>query len=142
MYDTVNHRVLLTKLYGMTEDVEFIKLIRCMMRNRWFYVDLNGKKSIWRNQNNVLPQGSVLSPVLFNVYTNDQPVHNETRSLIYADDLCWPHNVALLSRHKPSSLKQYIIWTSTLKGITCVQILTKHKHVLSISKTEKQAAGS
>ena len=29
----------------------------------------------------------VLSPVLFNVYTNDQPVHNETRSFIYADDL-------------------------------------------------------
>ena len=26
-YDTVNDRVLLTKLYGMTEDVEFTKLI-------------------------------------------------------------------------------------------------------------------
>ena len=25
--------------------------------------------------------------MLFNVYTNDQPVHNATRSLIYADDL-------------------------------------------------------
>ena len=26
--------------------------------------------------------------MLFNVYTNDQPVHNETRSFIYADDMC------------------------------------------------------
>ena len=26
--------------------------------------------------------------MLFNVYTNDQPVDNETRSFIYADDLC------------------------------------------------------
>ena len=26
--------------------------------------------------------------MLFNVYTNDQHVHNETRSFIYADDLC------------------------------------------------------
>ena len=87
-YDTVNHRVLLTKLYGMTEDAEFTKLIGSMMRNRRFYVELNGKKNRWRNQKNGLPQGSVLSPVLFNVYTNDQPVHNETRSFIYADDLC------------------------------------------------------
>ena len=30
----------------------------------------------------------VLSPVLFNIYTNDQPIHKDTRSFIYADDLC------------------------------------------------------
>ena len=29
-----------------------------------------------------------LSPTLFNIYTNDQPVHDGTRSFIYADDLC------------------------------------------------------
>ena len=35
-YDNVNHRVLLTKLYGMTEDAEITKFIRSMMRNRRF----------------------------------------------------------------------------------------------------------
>ena len=87
-YDTVNHRVLLTKLYGMTEGAQFTKLIGSTMRNRQFYVELNGKKNRWCNQKTGLPQGSVLSPVLLNVYTNDQPVYNETRSFIYADDLC------------------------------------------------------
>ena len=32
-------------------------------------------------------QGSVLAPLLFNVYTNDQPIHPGTRSFVYADDL-------------------------------------------------------
>ena len=26
--------------------------------------------------------------MLFNIYTNDQPIHKDTRSFIYADDLC------------------------------------------------------
>ena len=30
----------------------------------------------------------VLSPVLFNIYTNYQPIYPGTRSFTYADDLC------------------------------------------------------
>ena len=44
-YDTVNPRVQLIKLYGMTEDAEFTKLIGSMMSNRRFYVELNGGKA-------------------------------------------------------------------------------------------------
>ena len=32
------------------------------------------------------PRG-VSSPILFNIYTNDQPIHDGTRNFIYADDL-------------------------------------------------------
>ena len=52
-----------------------------------FYVELNGKQSRWRKQRNGLPQGRVLVAVLFNIYTNNQPVSPGTRSPIYADDL-------------------------------------------------------
>ncbi len=58
-----------------------------MFENRDFFVELGGKKSrVWRLKNS-LPQGSLLTPLLFNIYTNDQPKSAETHSFIYADNL-------------------------------------------------------
>ena len=86
-YDTVNYRLPLNKMYKMTSDIHLTKLIQLLLGTRHFFVELNGKRSRWRIQRNGLPQGSVLAPVQFNIYTNDQPVSPGTRSFIYADDL-------------------------------------------------------
>ena len=39
-------------------------------------------------QKNDLPQGSVLAPLLFNVYANKQPLPENTPRFLCADDLC------------------------------------------------------
>ena len=67
---------------------EFYRIIQNLLSNRRFYVELNIERSRWRLQKNGLPHASVLSPILFNICTNDQPIHDGTRSFIYADDLC------------------------------------------------------
>ena len=30
----------------------------------------------------------IMSPIIFNIYTDDPPLHNGTRIFIYVDDLC------------------------------------------------------
>ena len=86
-YDTVNHRCLLHKIQELTEDIRLTELIGSMLENRFFFVELGVKKSRWRKLKNGLPQGSVLAPLLFNIYTNDQPRGEDTARFIYADDL-------------------------------------------------------
>ena len=86
-YDTVNHRLLIHKFYNTTLDSQLCRVIQNLLSDRRFYVELNNERSRWRIKKNGLPQGSVLSPTLFNIYTNDQLILDGTRSFIYADDL-------------------------------------------------------
>ena len=62
--------------------------VESLLVNRHFYVEMDGRRSRWRIQRNGLPQGSVLAPLLFNIYTDDQPQFQNIRRFIYADDLC------------------------------------------------------
>lgn len=56
-YETVSHSLLLKKVYDMTKDHELVELLKV-------------KYSEWRIQKDGLPQGSVIVPIIFNVYTN------------------------------------------------------------------------
>ena len=78
-YDTVNHRILIQKIFNATWDSPLCRVIQNMLSSRRFYVELNNKRSRWRKQKNGLPLGSALSPVLFNIYTNDHPIYPSQR---------------------------------------------------------------
>jgi hypothetical protein len=85
-YDSVWKDDLIHKLYNVIPCGKMVSLLEDMLSNRQFRVFVEDKSSKFRILNNGLPQGSVLSPILFNLYTSDLPLTN-SRKFIYADDL-------------------------------------------------------
>ncbi|GFW95195.1 probable RNA-directed DNA polymerase from transposon X-element [Trichonephila clavipes] len=56
--------------------------------NRIYQVRVNNTLSDTHNINIGCPQGSLLGPILFNLYINDMPTHPQTMLNLYADDTC------------------------------------------------------
>ena len=86
-YDTVWHRGLHLKLLRMVPDRHMVRFIMETLSNRSFTLQTSsGEQSRLRRLRNGVPQGSVLSPMLFNVYINDLP-DTASKKYGYADDL-------------------------------------------------------
>ena len=51
----------------------------------------NGSQSRLRRLQNGVPQGSVLAPLLFDIYTHDLPL-TVAKKFVYADDLTIMHS--------------------------------------------------
>ena len=91
-YDTVWHRGLTCKLLRLLPDKHMVKMIMELVRNRSFTLTTgDSKQSRLRRLKNGVPQGSVLAPLLFNIYTYDLP-SMISRKFAYADDLALLHS--------------------------------------------------
>ena len=86
-FDTVNHRILLSKFehYGIRGCA--LEWFRSYLSDRKQYVSVNGSNSNLLYITCGVPQGSVLGPLLFLIYINDLP--NASKKLafyLFADD--------------------------------------------------------
>ena len=72
-FDTVAHTILLQKLncYGIQRD--FVKLLESYLTDRMQFCSFNAHISPLEIIKCGVPQGSILGPLLFVVYTNDLP---------------------------------------------------------------------
>ena len=86
-YDTVWYRGLTCKLLRLLPDKHMVRMIMELVRNRSFTLTTgDSKQSRLRRLKNGVPQGSVLAPLLFNIYVYDLP-STVSRRYAYADDL-------------------------------------------------------
>ena len=87
-YDTVWRDALLLKMTELGIPVSLVSRVQAWLANRLNWVTYDGSKSDRRSFKQGVPQGSVISPLLFLIYINDLPeAVEDVQVSMFADDV-------------------------------------------------------
>ena len=133
-FDTVNHAVLIRKLYNYGMSTSVIKWFESYLYDRRHITIINGIKSNERQVTCGIPQGSILGPLLFILYINDLPKHvSNVKVSMYADDTALYYN--------SNDINDIVVkMNRDLKNVR--KWLVRNKLSLNVKKTEFMIVGS
>lgn len=133
-FDTVDHDILLSKLYLYGVRGKAHDWFKSYLSNRTQYCQVNSKLSEPRTTITGIPQGSILGPLLFLIYINDFPNSLKNADCdMFADDT----QIGIASKD-PKSITETL--NSDLANIS--DWMAANKLSLNKSKTEYMIIGS
>ncbi|EYC16425.1 hypothetical protein Y032_0033g2652 [Ancylostoma ceylanicum] len=142
-FDTVDHLSLLRKLESIGVKNNLLKWFESYLSDRKFAVRVQEQLSSENSSPSGVPQGSVLSPLLFNIYSMDIANFVKTdpriRIAAYADDIKIYAAYNALEKQEiraklRQSIEQMLSWAQTWR----IKVNTSKSHVLMLGGNNEQ----
>lgn len=136
-FDSVWHKGIIYKLINCQTPHYIIKIIKSYLTNRTFTVNIGSAKSKPHLNTAGVPQGSILGPLLYILYTHDMPKNPKSKLSIYADDTfiyCTIKNTKLGTKYLQQHLKQLEKYNNNWK----LNVNASKSEAISISRTKKK----
>ena len=140
-FDTLDHDLLTAKLHAYGFSKNALRLIKSYLSDRWQRVKINNSYSTWSALLIGVPQGSVLGPLLFNLYINDLFYLIDTDVCNFADDttpyavdMCLAKLMAKLELAAEKALNWFYYNGMKLNSSKCHLLISGNKYECMICK--------
>ena len=132
-FDSIPHERLLLKLEAVGLRGDLLNWLRGFLVGRMQKVVINGCHSPWKRITSGVPQGTILGPLLFNLYINDISACLTSGIRLYADDCAVYREILTLSdcvdlQHDLNAIHQWTVkWQMKVNPAKCKAMQVTNK---------------